>query len=299
MIEDYVKAGKATVAAKKLAREIIKPGVLLLEICEKCEEEIEKNGAQLAFPLNASLNEIGAHYSSPIDDKSLVPEEGLLKLDFGAHVNGYIADTAITINLSQDKKYESFVIAAEEALEAAIEKFSPGVKLFEVGDAIANKIISHGLKPIKNLGGHRLLQYTLHAGEFVPNYRDTNHEQEINVGDAYAIEPFSTNGAGFVRNGKEIYIYRFRKAPKKNVSYELKAAISTIKQKFSTLPFSPRAVLKNKIFPKDKIMPTIHKLVGMGALQQYPILVESARGLVAQAEHTVVVTENGTIVTTK
>lgn len=299
MIEDYIKAGKAVIQAKKIGREITKSGIPLIEICNKCEEEIVKNGANLAFPLNISLNEIAAHYSSPIDDDKVVPEEGLLKLDLGAHVNGHIADSAFTINLNQDKKFETFIIAAEEALEAAIENFQPGVKLFEIGEKIAEEIIKHGLKPIMNLGGHRLSQYTLHAGEFVPNFKDKNHNQKIQIGDAYAIEPFSTNGIGRVKNGKNNYIYRFHKNIKKNISYDLKSAISQIKQSFSTLPFSPRAVLKRNLFPKSKIMPTINRLTSMGALQHYPILVEVEKGFVAQAEHTVVVTENETIVTTR
>ncbi len=299
MIEDYIKAGKATKSAKKLARELTKPGTPFIEICDKCEEEIIENGAELAFPLNISLNEIAAHYSSPIDDQSVVPEEGLLKLDFGAHVNGYIADTAITINLNQDKKFDTFVTAAEEALDAAIENFRPGVKLFEIGEKISEKIIKHGLKPIMNLGGHRLLQYTLHAGEFVPNFKDKTYNQEINIGDAYAIEPFTTNGFGRVKDGKSSYIYRFHKDIKKNIPYELRTAISQIKKNFSTLPFSPRAVLNKNLFPKKKIMPIINRLAGKGALQHYPILVEVRNGFVAQAEHTVVVKENETIITTK
>lgn len=299
MIEDYIKAGKATKSAKKLARELTKPGTPFIEICDKCEEEIIENGAELAFPLNISLNEIAAHYSSPIDDQSVVPEEGLLKLDFGAHVNGYIADTAITINLNQDKKFDTFVTAAEEALDAAIENFRPGVKLFEIGEKISEKIIKHGLKPIMNLGGHRLLQYTLHAGEFVPNFKDKTYNQEINIGDAYAIEPFTANGFGRVKDGKSSYIYRFHKDIKKNIPYELRTAISQIKKNFSTLPFSPRAVLNKNLFPKKKIMPIINRLAGKGALQHYPILVEVRNGFVAQAEHTVVVKENETIITTK
>jgi methionyl aminopeptidase len=298
MIEDYIKAGKIVSQAKKLGREIAKPGIPLIEICNRCEEEIIKNGADLAFPVNISLNEIAAHYSSPIDDKTVIPEEGLLKLDMGAHVNGYIADSAFTINLSQEKKYELFITAAEESLEAAIEKFRPGVKLFEVGEVIAEKIIKYGLKPIMNLGGHRLLQYNLHAGEFVPNFKDKTHNQEINVGDAYAIEPFTTNGIGRVNNGKNSYIYRFYKSIKKNIPYELKASISQIKQHFSTLPFSPRDVLRKKLFPKKQIMPIINQLRSKGVLQHYPILIEAGNGFVAQAEHTVVVTENKTIITT-
>lgn len=298
VLKNYLKAGNATAAAKKLGREIAQPGVPLIEVCDRVEEEIVKNGAKLAFPLNCSLNEQAAHYTSPIDDPTIIPEEGLLKLDMGAHVDGYIADTAFTINLGEDKKYETFIIAAEEALEAAIEKFRPGTKLFEVGEAIENKIRGYGLKPINNLGGHRLKQFTLHAGEFVPNAKIIHHNQEIRIGDAYAIEPFATDGYGEVINGPKSYIYRFKKLLKKNVSYDLKAAMSTIKSNFSSLPFAPREVLKRNLFPKAQVMKIIDDLTRKGALEHYPIFIEKLNGKVSQAEHTVVVGDNETIITT-
>ena len=100
-IQNYIKAGKALVIAKRLARKIIKPGASFLEIANKVENEILKQGCELSFPINMSLNEIAAHYSPPIDDKTIIPENGLLKIDCGSHFNGYIADSAFTINLDE------------------------------------------------------------------------------------------------------------------------------------------------------------------------------------------------------
>ena len=170
-IEYYKKAGEAAVAAKRLARKLIKPGFSFLELGNRCEQEILNNGAKLSFPINISLNEIAAHYSPPIGDKTVIPEKGLLKIDVGTHVNGYIADTAITINLDNNPNFQKYIIAAEAGLEAAISLMKPGTKLYELGEAIAGKIVNYGLKPIYNLGGHELKRYNLHAGPFIPNYR--------------------------------------------------------------------------------------------------------------------------------
>ena len=202
-IQDYIKAGKGVIAAKKLARKLVKPGTSFLEIANKCEAEIIKNRCGLSFPINMSLNEIAAHYSPPIDDQTIVPEKGLLKIDIGAHFNGYIADSAFTINIDEDPKLQNYVEAAKEALKAAIELFNPGTKLYELGEAIAQKIINRGLRPITNLGGHELKQFNLHAGPFIPNYNDPIHNQVIKPGDAYACEPFATSGVGKVENGRE------------------------------------------------------------------------------------------------
>lgn len=175
-LNSYIIAGKAVIAAKKLARKIVKPGVSLLNIANQCEEEILKNNCELSFPINLSLNEIAAHYSPPIKDDSIVPEEGLLKIDIGSHHNGYIADSAFTINLDENPTLQNYIEAAKEALNSAIELFKPGVKLYEIGEAIADRIINYGLRPIINLGGHELKQFNLHAGPFVPNYKDTRHD---------------------------------------------------------------------------------------------------------------------------
>jgi len=163
-IESYLSAGKAVVAAKKLAKKLIKPGVSYLEIANSCEEEIINQGCELSFPINMSLNEFAAHYSPSIDDPTLVPNKGLLKIDLGSHYDGYIADSAITFNIDNDPKLQNYIDAAQEALDGAIAIFKPGTKLYEVGEVIADKIHNHGLRPIRNLGGHELKQYILHAG---------------------------------------------------------------------------------------------------------------------------------------
>jgi methionyl aminopeptidase len=299
-IQDYIKAGKGVIAAKKLAKRLIKPGQSFLEIANKCEAEIIKNECELSFPVNMSLNEIAAHYSPPIDDQTVVPEKGLLKIDIGAHFNGYIADSAFTINIDEDSQLQNFVDAAKEALQAAIDIFNPGVKLYELGEAIADKIISRGLRPITNLGGHELKQYNLHAGPFIPNYKEKMHDQVIKPGDAYACEPFATSGVGRVGNGKNAYIFRFIKKVKKNMRYEHLAYMDKIEKNFKHLPFSPRWIENNQLIPKKKIQRTIEVFVGKKIIDKYQILVENSNKPVAQEEHTIVIDMDGNrIVTTK
>ncbi|MCK4285970.1 MAG: type II methionyl aminopeptidase [Candidatus Lokiarchaeota archaeon] len=299
-IQDYIKAGKGVIAAKKLAKTIIKPGVPLLEVANRCEEEIIKNGCELSFPINLSLNEIAAHYSPPIGDKTVVPEKGLLKIDIGSHFNGYIADSAFTINLDEDPILQNYVDAAKEAVAAAIDLFVPGVKLYELGEAIAQKIINRGLRPITNLGGHELKQFTLHAGAFIPNYKEKLHNQVLKPGDAYACEPFATSGVGKVENGAYSYIFRFVKKAKRNLSYEQQGYMNKIKKNFKNLPFSPRWIINRNLIPKDKILRTIESFLGRKILDKYQILIERAKEPVAQEEHTIILDIDGKkIVTTQ
>ncbi|MBN1803031.1 MAG: type II methionyl aminopeptidase [Candidatus Lokiarchaeota archaeon] len=300
ILESYIKAGKAVVAAKKLAKKLVEPGAKFLNIAEECESEILKNGTELAFPINMSLNEHAAHYSPTIGDQTIVPEKGLLKIDLGAHYNGYIADSAFTINLDEDPALQNYIDAANEGLEAAIERFTPGTLLYELGEAIEDKILKRGLKPITNLGGHQLKQYDLHAGPFIPNHKDTHHDKMLEPGDAYACEPFSTSGAGLVVNGKHSYIYRLDKKVKKNMSYEDKNYMSKIEKICGRLPFSPRILASTDTIPRAKIDRVINNFVRKQVLAHYPILIERTGALVAQQEHTIVLDMNGnTIVTTR
>ncbi len=298
-IESYIKAGKAVKAAKEIARSLIKPGVTFLEIANKCEEEIIHHGCELSFPINMSLDIQAAHYSPTIDDPTVVPDKGLLKIDLGSHSEGYIADSAITFNINNDPELQNYIDAAKEALDAAIKLFKPGTKLYEIGEAIAEKIINRRLRPITNLGGHELKRYNLHAGPFVPNFKDLNHKKVIQPGEVYACEPFTTSGAGIVVNGIISYIYRFAKRVKKNLPYEELNYMKKIEKLTNYLPFSPRIIEKHNIIPKNKIQKIIEVFIRKRILDHYPLLIEKTRAPVAQQEHTILIDLDGNpIVTT-
>ena len=298
-IESYIKAGKAVKAAKELVRTLIKPGVTFLEIANKCEEEITNQGCELSFPINMSLDSQAAHYSPIIDDPKVIPEKGLLKIDIGSHNDGYIADTAITFNINNDPELQNYIEAATEALDAAVKLFKPGTKLYEIGEAIAEKILSRGLRPITNLGGHELKRFNLHAGPFVPNFKDLSHKKVIQPGEVYACEPFATSGIGTVINGDKSYIYRFVKKVKKNLPYDELNYMKKIEQLTQYLPFSPRLIEKHNIIPKNKIQQIINTFIRKRILDQYPLLIEKTGAPVAQQEHTILIDLDGNpIVTT-
>ncbi len=299
-VESYVKAGEAVIAAKKLARELVKPGALFLDIAEKCEEEIIKHNCELSFPINMSLNEVAAHYSPPINDNTIVPERGLLKIDIGSHYDGFIADSAFTINLDGDNELQKIIEAADEGLKAAIEIFKPGTRLYELGEVIQKTINSFGLNPVKNLGGHELKRFNLHAGPFIPNVKDMQHNQELTTGVAYACEPFATPGDGWVNNGPSSYIFRLVKKLKKNVPYQELNYMNKIEQITHKLPFSPRILAKNKVIPTSQIERYINSFLRKNVIMEYPILIETSRKYVSQQEHTIIIDMDGNpIVTTQ
>jgi len=257
VLESYLKAGRAVAKCLELAKKITRPGAKYIDIATLCEDEIKRNGAELGFPINMSLDQQAAHYSPIIDDEIRVPEHGLLKIDCGAHVNGYIADAAVTVNIGNDGDiHQQLVTAAEDGLKAAISNFKVGVDVIEIGRVIHRAITAHGVKPISDLGGHGLENYSLHSGVFIPNVpnpRTVDKPNKIQVDKAYAIEPFSTNGYGQIKYGPLVTIYRVLNPNKKNLKLEDKVLAQTFKKRFGNLPFSPRGI----DFIKDKSRSTI------------------------------------------
>jgi len=291
-IQTYRNVGKIVAEVREYVRPMVKPGVALLNIAEAVEETIRQKGAKPAFPCNVSVNAIAAHYSPPADDDSQVKEGDLVKIDIGAHIDGYIADTAVTIALGA--KVE-MVQAVERALEEGIKAVKPGVDVGEIGKAIEDSAKASGFKPIRNLTGHGLSQWNLHAGITVPNVAE-NMGQKLEVGNVIALEPFLTDGAGFVEDAPQVYIFRYlRDRPvRMRMTREL---LNTIKRSYSSLPFAERWLAKQ--MSKLRLELTLRELVGVGALHPYHILKERGDGFVAQAEHTVIVTESGCEVTTR
>ena len=293
-IEDYVKAGKIAGEVRENVRQKDWIGSTLAEICEYVESEIIKRGAKCAFPVNTSLNEVAAHYTAEPNDPKTVSDSDLVKIDLGAQINGYIADTAVTVNY--DPQYDSLVQAAENALQAAMSMIKVGVKSKDVGRKIQNTIMDMGFKPIANLSGHSLDQYTIHAGKTVPNMW-TIGSFSFSENEAFACEPFVTtkNALGFVRNGKikNIFALASRKMTKDDEADKL---LEYIWNNFNMLPFALRWIVKE--WEEKEARRLLDFLIKKKVVKAYAILVEANGKTVAQAEHTFIPTQTGVTVTT-
>ncbi|RMD66070.1 type II methionyl aminopeptidase [Candidatus Pacearchaeota archaeon] len=289
-LENWIKAGKIATETRAYALSIVKKGIPLVELAEKIEAKITELGGLPAFPVNLSINEIAAHFTPSHDDKT--PAHGLLKIDLGVHVDGCIADTAVSVNLEDDKKNELLIEAANEALNKAIEKFELGAELGEVGEAVASAVKSRNLSPIINLSGHSLKRYELHAGLNIPNY-PSGQSDKIEEG-AYAIEPFVTDGNGKVIDGKPSGIYLLERDRQVRDMFARKV-LAHIREKYKGLPFCSRWIYKE--FGSRGLL-ALRQIEKAGILHHYPILVEKSRARVAQAEHTIILTSNKKIITT-
>jgi len=268
--------------------------VKLLEIAEGAEADIREKGGSIGFPVNISLNEQAAHYTPEHKCEKVFGEKDVVKLDVGVHVNGFIGDTAMTIDLSGE--HGKLLEASEAGLEAAIAGMKPGAGVGEIGALVEAEIKQRGYKPIENLTGHKLEQFRLHAGTEIPNIR-TASPKTIREGDVFAVEPFATNGAGHVSDGSQVEIFMFlEKRPVR--LRESRRLMAYSDEKFSGLPFAERWLYKD-FNSKLLLGSALRELVGFGVLRGYPILSDARKGLVSQAERTVVIEKDGARVLTK
>lgn len=286
IFETYREAGRIAHRVLVTGAGMVRPGASLLETVEALEAMVLEAGAGLAFPLNCSLNEAAAHDTASEGDERIFAAGDLVKLDLGVHLDGYVADTAVTIDLGD---HGPLVDAARAALDAAIKLVRPGVAAGELGAAIQAAIEGYGYRPVANLTGHGLDRYLLHGPPSVPNVGHAGGAV-LAEGQVVAIEPFASTGSGLVNEASRAEIFgqvatRPIRLPAARRAFEL------VRER-QGMPFSRRWL----DLPKREI--ALAGLVRQGVLRTYPVLHDVPGSFVSQAEHTLVVVEDGCVVTT-
>ncbi len=287
ILEKYRKAGKILKEVRENAVPRVRKGTKLLDVADAIEAEIAGKGGKPAFPVNISINSEAAHDTPGIGDERVFGDD-VVKVDIGVHVDGYIADTAVTVDLSGD--HQDLLKASRKALEEAIKLVRPGVETSEIGAVIEETIEGFGFKPVYNLTGHGLERYVQHSEPSIPNKR-IGQGVALAEGQVIAIEPFATDGIGIVVEGSFIEIFSLVKIKPVRMPYE-REALKAI-QAYNGLPFARRWLADIKYIDKS-----LASLMRQGIIHGYPVLVEHQRGLVSQAEHTMIVTGDGCELTT-
>lgn len=293
MIEDidkWRKAGEITSKSIEYGMSIVKQGANVRDVCDLIDQKIIELGAKPAWPTQIGLNHVAAHYTPDAEDNSVFTDE-LVCLDVGAHIEGFVGDTACTIDLSG--KYSDLIKAAKEALEAAKKVVQIGTPLGEIGKTIQEVITSHGFSPIKNLSGHGINRWIIHDSPSIPNF-NTKEKEVLKQGQIIAIEPFATTGAGFVEEIERSNIFSL--ANKKPVrSPFAREILSFVEWEYETLPFTTRWLSKK--FGVGKTSLAIKELLSNGSLHSHPPLVEKNKGMVSVWENTLLVDEKVEVLT--
>ena len=285
--EKHREAGAILAQVREEAADRCAVGSNYLELSEWAEDRIRELGGRPAFPVNISVDNEAAHGAATPDDDREIAEE-MVKLDIGVHCDGWLADTAVTVDLLG---HDDLAEAPAAALEAAIDRIEPGVETGEIGAAIEEAIDGYGYNPIVNLTGHGLGHWDQHVSPNIPN-RAVSQSTALEVGDVVAIEPFATDGSGKVSEGSATQIYALeREGSVRNRG--ARDALQQITEEFRTLPFAVRWL------DVDRPEMALRRLERQNIVHGYPVLKEKEGALVSQKEHTVIVTEDGCEVTTR
>jgi len=288
-LESFRLSGRILRETREEMRDYVKENMLCIEVCEKAEGLIRAKGGKPAFPVNISINDVAAHYTSPPGDTSTIPEGATVKVDIGVHVDGYVTDTAFTAAFSPEGR--SMQATAELALKTVIENIHGDMSLASIGSLAEIAIKNRGFKPISNLTGHSVGRYLIHAGTSIPSVSGFN-PQKVKVGEVYAVEPFVTlpNAIGRVDDYPQTTIYRFLKIKSLKTDAAKKLA-KYIEKSFRTLPFSERWLIG--VLPPEKHKIAFAELQSSKTVMKYPVFIEASKKPVAQAEHTMLIKEDG------
>lgn len=285
VLKKYIQAGRIAAEARDFGVKHARAGGSSLELADAIEGLILQRGAGCAFPVNIGVNEVAAHYTPSRTDDLILREGDVVKIDVGAHVDGYPADTAATVEIGS-RRHSDLIRCAQDALTMCIEMVRPGTALSAMGATVSRTIGSSGFKPVQNLTGHSMERFNLHAGLSIPNI-ETKDKAVVEEGMVLAIEPFSSAGIGKVGGRGRGNIYRMIRERKSH--QEVAALFSKMQLEFGPFPFAGRWC--ERLHPEPE--PLVAKMYRLGMIMSYPVLTDVGGGVVAQAEHSVIVTSDG------
>jgi len=300
-------AGRIAYETHEEVMSMVKAGVKVIDIVQKAESLVHEKGAKTSFPTNVSINSIAAHYTSPYGDTTTIPDNSVVKVDIGTHIDGFIADMARTYVLGNNQTGQKLKEAAIAGWKAGMEFISPESKISKVGEACEDAIKEYGFLPIRELSGHQVERYELHSKKSLPNIKlphdKAGSQGQLELDEVYAFETFASSGIGSVHDVQNRrYIYSLYvgddgapiRIPVR--SRNTRAVRSYIAREFRGLPFSKRWILEKFSPPKGRF--ALAQLYKAGAVHAYHVLAESKDSLVAQHEHTFIVKDDGPEITT-
>ncbi|XP_076863759.1 methionine aminopeptidase 2b isoform X2 [Brachyhypopomus gauderio] len=297
MWNDFRQAAVAHRQVRSYVMSWIKPGMTMIEICEKLEDcsrkLIKENGlnAGLAFPTGCSLNHCAAHYTPNAGDPTVLQYDDVCKIDFGTHINGRIIDCAFTVTFNP--KYDKLLEAVKDATNTGIKCAGIDVRLCDIGESIQEVMESYEVeldgktyqvKPIRNLNGHSIGQYRIHAGKTVPIVKG-GEATKMEEGEVYAIETFGSTGKGMVHDDMECshYMKNFEIGHVPIRLPRAKHLLNVVNENFGTLAFCRRWLDR---LGESKYLMALKNLCDLGIIDPYPPLCDTRGCYTAQFEHT-------------
>lgn len=285
------RAGAIAREVRELGARLIVPGASLRDVCETVEAEIEKRGGKPAFPTQTSINDVAAHDCPTPDDTRVYQSGDLAKLDIGVQIDGWVVDTATTVNVGGEGNGR-LVEAARQALSAAVQTVKPGIPVKDVSAAIERTIVSAGFTPLENLCGHGVGQWVVHCPPAITN-TIRGAEGRLPLRGVIAIEPFATDGDG--RSGPRGTAEVFRLLPGAEArlgEFGVEPEFAKALASWRGLPIARRYFRR---FGDKRVAAVFGELERARLMHSYPPLIAMSGRPVAQAEHSIYLGPEGVI----
>jgi methionyl aminopeptidase len=199
------KAGRITAAARKLAGDMVAPGVTTLEIDTAVRKFIESQGGKPSFlgyggfsgSACVSVNDVVIH---GIPSKKVVLQEGdIVSIDVGAFVDGFHGDCAATFPCGTvSEEAQRLIQVTEQSFWAGIKHARAGQRVSDISHAVQQYVESYGFSVVRDFVGHGV-GTKLHEAPEVPNFGPAGHGARLQPGMTIAVEPMVCQGDWRVR----------------------------------------------------------------------------------------------------
>ncbi|KAG0226293.1 Proliferation-associated protein 2G4 [Actinomortierella wolfii] len=300
----------ATDALTKVAQKAA-DGVRVSELCAYGDEIIlsytskvyNKNNVEkgIAFPTMVSVNNCVEFYSPTGDgnDDYVLKSGDVVKIELGAHIDGYIATNAHTVVINPNPsqpvqgRAADVICAAYYAAEAALRLMKVGNSNIQVQEAIAQAAALFNCKPVQGTASNEIKRYVIATQKMILNVPDEENRPvqdfTFSPNEAYTLNILISSSDGSCKEGLSRPTV-FARNVHQNYSLKLKSArmaFTQIQEQFSVFPFSIRA-LEDK---RHRLGVT--ELAGHQLLTPYPVYYTRPSEFVAQFKMTVLISTTG------
>lgn len=312
VVQKYKTAGGIVNKTLQSIIQSCKVGASAKALCQKGDNLLEQEANKkyknepdmkkgIAFPTCLSVNNCICHFSPSKNDPDYTLKAGdVVKIDLGAHIDGFIAVAAhtIVIGATAENKCKGrsadVVLAAYHANQAALRLLKDGTSNYAVTEAVQKIAAEYKCKPIEGMLSHQLKQFKIDGEKTIiqnPTIaQKKEHEKcQFEKYEVYAMDVLISTGEGL---GKEldtkVSIY---KKTEENYLLKLKASrafYAEVKKKYGTMPFNLR-----NFEEEAKAKMGVHECVTHKLIEPFQVLYEKHNEIVAQFKNTVLLLPNG------
>jgi methionyl aminopeptidase len=186
-------------------RQAVRPGITTMDLEKLAEERIAGKPGKPAFKgyrgypcvLCTSIN--GEIVHGIPSAKRKLREGDIISIDFGMLVDGYYADSAVTVPVGEVRQeVRKLLDVTREGLDRAIDKMRAGNRLGDVGHAVQSWVEQNGFSVVREFVGHGI-GTKMHDEPNLPNYGEPGCGARLQEGMVIAVEPMVNAGGPDVR----------------------------------------------------------------------------------------------------